>query len=266
VAPEKYFWPYSIDTIELPDPGDRADVTELAFTVHPANYGEPEEMKKMKMCYLASVSFLDAQVGRLLRSLEEHGLMDNTIVVFFSDHGFHLGEHGQWHKFTLYEQSARVPLIMRVPGMTSPGTVIHHTVELVDLYPTLQQLCGLPFPGQSLSGRSLVPLLQDPSTTWEARPVFTQIRRGREKQLPVMGYSVRTEHFRYNEWWSESEPAELLATELYDLQQDAGEEFNQSGVSQFESSEQELRLLLEEHRATTKATAKLRDRLDNAGS
>jgi uncharacterized sulfatase len=251
VAPEKYFWPYELDTIELPEPGDRSDVTELAGTVHPANYGDPEAMKKLKMCYLASVSFLDAQVGRLLRSLDEHGLMENTIIVFFSDHGFHLGEHGHWHKFTLYEESVRVPLMIRAPGVTTPGTVSEHLVELVDLFPTLQQLCALPDPRQQLSGRSLLPQLQNPDGAWEARPVFAQIRR-RTADGSAMGYSVRTDSFRYNQWWSETDSPEMLADELYDLKQDSAEELNQTSNAAYETVRQELSLLLEKYRLVEK--------------
>jgi uncharacterized sulfatase len=247
VAPEKYFWPYELNTMQLPDPGDRSDVTDLAFTVHPPNYGDPEAMKKMKMCYLASVSFLDSQVGRLLRSLEEHGLMENTIIIFFSDHGFHLGEHGQWHKFTLFEESARTPLMIRVPGMTSPGSVSNNPVELVDLFPTLQQLCGLPEPNQQLSGRSLVPLLQDPASLWEDRPAYTQVRRNNENSS-IMGYSVRTTNFRYNEWWTETSSPELVASELYDLQKDPGEEVNQMGNPSYKATREKLSLLLREYR------------------
>jgi uncharacterized sulfatase len=247
VAPEKYFWPYELNTMQLPDAGDRSDVTDLAFTVHPPNYGDPEAMKKMKMCYLASVSFLDSQVGRLLKSLEEHGLMENTIIVFFSDHGFHLGEHGQWHKFTLFEESARVPLIIRVPGMTSPGSVNDYAVELVDLFPTLQELCGLPDPNQQLSGRSLVPLLQDPSSPWEDRPAYTQVRRNNENSS-VMGYSVRTTNFRYNEWWIETDSPELVASELYDLQVDPEEEMNQAENPEYGTTREKLSVLLTEYR------------------
>lgn len=248
IAPEKYFWPYGLKTMALPDPGDRSDVAELAFTVHPPNYGDPEAMKKMKMCYLASVSFLDAQVGRLLRSLEEHGLMEKTIIVFFSDHGFHLGEHGQWHKFTLFEESARVPLIIRVPGVTTPGSISDHAVELVDLFPTLHKLCGLPNPNQKLSGRSLVPLLQNPTGLWEARPAFTQVRRDIEKQASVMGYSVRTEEYRYNEWWTESESPKLIASELYHVKKDPTEELNQTMNPVYVGTRQRLSNLLTNYR------------------
>ncbi|MFW6277456.1 MAG: sulfatase-like hydrolase/transferase, partial [Prolixibacteraceae bacterium] len=247
VAPEKYFFPYPLNTMHIPDPGDRSDVTDLAFTVHPPHYGEPEEMKKMKMSYLASVSFLDSQVGRLLQSLEDHGLMDNTIIVFFSDHGFHLGEHGQWHKFTLYEESTRVPLIIRVPEMTKPGTVSNQIVELVDLFPTLKELCGMPEQNQQLAGQSLMPLLKSLPESWKEKPAITQVRRGKDEKA-VMGYSIRTKNYRYNEWWTETETPELVAGELYDLEEDPEEEVNQADNSSYDDVQEELSKLLEAYR------------------
>lgn len=248
IAPEKYFFPYPLNTMHIPDPGDRSDVTDLAFTVHPANYGDPEAMKKMKMCYMASISFLDSQVGRLLQSLEDHGLMDNTIIVFFSDHGFHLGEHGQWHKFTLYEESARVPLMIRVPGKTTSGSVTSEIVELVDLFPTLQELCGLPATNQQLAGQSLVSLLEDPSRAADTGPAITQVRRNRGEDSPVMGYSIRTENYRYNEWWTEAGSPELVASELYDLEKDPEEEINRAGNPAYDSVREELSRLLSDYR------------------
>ena len=247
VAPEKYFSPYPLNTMQLPDPGDRSDVTKLAFTVHPPNYGEPEEMKKMKMSYLASVSFLDSQVGRLLQSLEDHNLMDNTIIVFFSDHGFHLGEHGQWHKFTLYEESTQVPLLIRVPGMTKPGSVSDQIVELVDLFPTLQELCGMPEQNQKLAGQSLMPLLKNSPDSWKEKPAVTQVRRGKDEKA-VMGYSLRTKDYRYNEWWTETENPELVASELYDLQNDPEEEFNRTDNTNYKEVREKLSLMLADYR------------------
>lgn len=232
VAPEKYFWPYPLDTIALPDPGDRSDVTDLAFAIWPENHGDPDGVRQLKRCYLASVSFLDSQVGRLLQSLKDHGFAANTIVVFVSDHGFHLGEHGNWHKFTLFEESARVPLIMRVPGVSEPS-VRQEFVELIDLFPTLQELCGLPAPSQKLSGSSFVPLLMNRPDDWEKDAAITQVRRGRGDEPSAMGYSIRTADFRYNEWWTEEASPRLLAKELYDLANDPEEEFNQASESRF---------------------------------
>jgi uncharacterized sulfatase len=249
IAPEAYFWPYPLNTMQIPDPGDRTDVTELAFNVIPANYGDPEAMKKMKMCYMASVSFLDSQVGRLLQSLEEHGMMDKTIIIFFSDHGFQLGEHGNWHKNTLFEESARVPLIVRIPGVSTPGSVSNALVELVDLYPTLQEYCNLPNPNQNLAGRSLMPLLKDPDLKMEEKPAYTIVRRTLSDKREAMGYSVRYKTYRYNEWWAIGEESELIATELYDLEKDPSSEVNESEDAEYKSIREELSNLIETYRS-----------------
>jgi uncharacterized sulfatase len=249
IAPEAYFWPYPLNTMQLPDPGDRSDVTELAFNVIPANYGDPEAMKKMKMCYMASVSFLDAQVGRLLQSLEEHGLMDETIIIFFSDHGFQLGEHGNWHKNTLFEESARVPLIIRIPGVTTPGVVSDAIVELVDLFPTLKEYCGLPHPNQKLAGQSLLPLLKDPGHKLKEKPAFTIVRRTLGDKREAMGYSVRYKTYRYNEWWALGAESELIATELYDLEKDPFSEVNETEKKYYKSARLEMSNLINTYRS-----------------
>lgn len=249
IAPEAYFWPYPLNNMEIPDPGDRSDVTNLAFNVIPANYGDPEAMKKMKMCYLASVSFLDSQVGRLLQSLEEHGLMEKTIIIFFSDHGFQLGEHGNWHKNTLFEESAKAPLIIRIPGVTTPGAISNTIVELVDLYPTLQEYCSLPLTNQKLAGRSLMPLLKDPDHEMEEKPAFTIVRRKLKDDREGMGYSVRYKTYRYNEWWALGDEPELVASELYDLVKDPGSEVNENDKKDYKSVRKEMSGLIESYRS-----------------
>lgn len=227
VAPEEFYEPFPLESMELPPVGDRSDAPYPAFNMHPPNDPDDPEFKAFMRAYLASVSFLDSQVGRLIDRLEATGQMENTIIVFFSDHGFHLGEHGNWHKFTLFEESARTPMIIRVPGMTEPGGATYEIVELVDLYPTLRELCGLPAPNQELVGRSLVPLLEDPETDLVDRPAFTQVNRKDRDGTPVTGYSLRTPAYRYNEWWTRDEnDPQLIGTELYDLERDPSEEVN----------------------------------------
>ena len=241
VAPKAYFEPFPLEEMRLPNPGDRSDVTPLAFPISPPNYGEPEAMKQMKRAYLASVSYLDAEVGRLLEALETRGLSENTIVVFVSDHGFHLGEHGNWHKFSLFEESARAPLFIRAPGVSIGGSRTQGIVELIDLFPTLAQLSGLPEPQQSLDGKSLVPLLEKPDRAdWKGAYAITQVRRNRSNAPPVMGYSIRTDDFRYNEWWAETQPPRMLAAELYDLNQDPEEEFNRVEFNAYQKIQAEL--------------------------
>lgn len=240
VAPEKYFWPYDRDTLVIPPSGDRSETTPLAFNVHPPHYGDPEAMRGLKQSYLASVSFLDAMIGRLIEALDHRDMLDDTIIVFFSDHGFALGERGNWHKFTLFEESARVPLIIHAPGKSQPGSVVRQNVELVDVYPTLMELCGLSEPTQMLDGESLVPWMKDPASA-ESQPAVTQIRRRRDEgESPAMGYSLRIDDYCYCEWWTEGETAERLAVELYDHRDDPQEQDNVADQPQYASIRSEL--------------------------
>jgi iduronate 2-sulfatase len=160
--------------------------------------------------YWATISFVDAQVGRLLDALDRLKLTDNTIVVFWSDHGYHTGEHGLWMKMSLFENSARVPLIIASPGRAH-GKASPRTVELIDLYPTLADLAGLD-PPKDLAGASLRPLLDNASAKWD-RPAYTQLRRA---QFP--GYSVRDERYRYTHWDSGQR-----GVQLYDYETDPHE-------------------------------------------
>jgi iduronate 2-sulfatase len=165
--------------------------------------------------YLASISFMDAQVGRVLKALDRFELTDNTIIVFTSDHGYHMGEHGLWQKMSLFEESSRVPLLMVAPGMTRPGAVVNTPVSQVDLYPTLAELCDLETPG-NLQGQSLVPMLKDPSTPGRGW-ALTQVSR-RSGNNRFFGYTLRTPHWRYTEWGNAEQ-----GRELYDHRQDPSE-------------------------------------------
>jgi iduronate 2-sulfatase len=157
--------------------------------------------REAKQAYFASVSFMDAQVGKVLRALDRLGLSKNTIVVFTSDHGYHLGEHGLWQKMSLFEESARVPLIIATPGVSKPGNVVTTPVGLIDLAPTLAELCGVKAP-EPLHGQSLVPMLKDPSATGRGW-ALTQVMRGGGRNARAQrffGYSLRTARWRYTEW------------------------------------------------------------------
>lgn len=198
IAPKKYFDLYPLDRVAVPSytPEQIADAPAAAFWTRPPNWGVSEDGRRQAIrAYYASVSFLDANVGRVLDALERLGLSDNTIVVFVSDHGYHLGERGQWMKQSLFERSARNPLIVAGPGIARG--VSPRTVELLDVYPTLGELAGLSLPA-GLQGRSLKPLLKEPNAPWE-RPAFTQVMRS-DGNRSFMGYSVRTEQWRYVEW------------------------------------------------------------------
>ncbi len=212
VAPKKYFDLYPLESLHLPDPGSREGVPSLAFTNDQPNFGKPEEMLKMLQAYFASTTFMDVQLGRALAALDRLNLASNTIVVVIGDHGWHLGEHGLWHKGTLFEESARAPLIVFAPGAKGNGTPCRRVVEFVDLFPTLAELCGVTVPS-GLAGKSLRPLLDDPNTPWD-RPAFTQVLKADKK----MGRSIRTDRFRYTEWDEARE-----GTELYDHQADPAE-------------------------------------------
>ena len=217
VAPKKYFDLYPLDTIRLPyaPKDDRDDIPTAAFAHNnPVPHYKLDKLtcRKALQAYYACVSFIDAQVGRMLDALEKNGLTGNTIVVFWSDHGYHLGEHnGIWQKRTLFEQGARTPLIIRSPGAKGNGLASPRVVEFVDIYPTLVDLAKLPQPrAQQLAGQSLTPLLTDPIAKWDSAAI-TQILRPADKRLktPVMGRSIKTERWRYSEWNEGKEGVEL---------------------------------------------------------
>ena len=170
-----------------------------------------EQARKCKQAYYATVSYVDAQVGLLLEALEKKGVLDNTIIVFWSDHGYFLGEKGLWYKRKAFELSARVPMIIAGPGIKK-GAVSGRTVELLDLYPTLADLCDLK-PPKELEGSSLSPLLSNPSAEWD-KPAITQVWHNPK----AWGYSIRTERWRYTEWMRGE-----AGRELYDHSKDPGE-------------------------------------------
>ncbi len=217
IAPREYFGLYPLDRLSLPDPGSRSGVPPIAFTNAEPNYGVPDEMLHFLQGYLATVTFLDAQVGRLLDELDRLELANNTIIVFFGDHGFHLGEHGLWHEHTLFEESTRTPMIIAGPGIPA-GRRCRRTVELLDVFPTLVDLCGVD-PPADLEGISLRPLLEDPDADWD-RPAFTVERRS-WKGRPVVGRSIRTERWRYTQW-----DEGRVGHELYDHDADPHEHRN----------------------------------------
>lgn len=234
VAPKKYFDLYPVNKISLPvEPAnDMDDIPEAALFTKPANWGLNEAKRKEAIQgYHAAISFMDAQLGRVLDALENLKLSNNTIIVLWSDHGYNLGQHGQWMKQSLFENAARVPLIISVPGGVQ-GKVSERTVELVDLYPTLADLCNVKVT-QRLSGVSLNPLLKNPGAVWE-RPALTQVTRGK-----LMGRSIRTEKWRYTEWDDGK-----AGTELYDEENDKGEITNLSNNAAFSSTVKNLSAML----------------------
>ncbi len=238
VAPKEYFDLYDPGSIHIPAPPTAAELKSipeqaLASTRPWPRFGVGEsESARAKLAYYAAISFVDAQVGRLLNAVDRLGLWENTTVVLWGDNGYHLGEHGLWKKQSLFEGSARVPLIIAGAGVTARGRVCGRTVELLDIYPTLVDLCGLPSPGR-LEGASLRPLLDDPSAEWK-HPAYTQVRRGK-----TPGYSVRTERWRYTEW-----DGGASGLELYDYEKDPEEHRNLVTLPEFQSVAAEMKQLL----------------------
>lgn len=234
VAPKKYFDMYPLDKITLPiEPkNDLDDIPAAALFTKPSNWGLDENERKQAIRgYFASISFIDAQVGRVLDALSKLKLDNNTIVIFMSDHGYNLGEHGQWMKQSLFENAARVPLIISVPESLE-GKVSDRPVELVDIYPTLADLCNLPIT-PNISGESLKPLLLNPNAKWD-KTAYSQQKRGR-----IMGRSIRTERWRYTEW-----DEGRSGIELYDEQNDKGEITNLAKDATYVKIVQELSILL----------------------
>jgi uncharacterized sulfatase len=238
IAPEKYFTAYDMAKITLPTiaEGYRQTVPEpaLASTRPWPYFGvTPDQARECKRAYYAAISFVDAQIGRVLAELDRLGLRENTIVVFWSDHGYQLGEHGLWMKQACFEESARVPMIIALPDGKSAGKTSLHPVELVDLYPTLADLAGLT-PPKNLEGFSLRPLLEDPAAAW-AHAAYTQVWRGK-----FPGHSLRTDRWRYTEWESGTKGAEL-----YDHQTDPAENHNLAADPQFAATLADLKKQLE---------------------
>ena len=237
IAPKKYFDLYPLDQITLHrDPADR--LPEEQFAIPPGAYTQfksftDQERKEFKRAYLAGVSFMDAQVGKVLDALEQNKLWDNTIIVFIGDHGYHLGERDWWNKNTLFELSARAPLMIYAPKAKGNGKTAAALVEFVDLYPTLIELARLPAP-HKLAGTSLKPLLANPNGKGRDA-AYTVVTRGK-----TMGRSVCTERWRYTEWDSGER-----GVELYDHQNDAGEYHNLARDPKHAATVAQLKKLLQ---------------------
>ncbi|MBK7926324.1 MAG: sulfatase-like hydrolase/transferase [Bryobacterales bacterium] len=214
VAPKKYFDLYPPDRIELPNTpaNDRDDIPPIALTHQPADDNLTDADRRQAIAaYHAATSFMDAQVGYVLRQLDTLKLWDNTVVLLFGDHGWHLNEHlGLWRKMSLFEESSRAPLIVAAPGIKPAAT--RALTEFVDIYPTLAELAGLKPPAHALEGTSFAPVLREPARRWK-KAAFTVVSRGRR----TLGHTIRTERYRYTEWDSPG------VNELYDHQADPKE-------------------------------------------
>lgn len=223
VGPIEFFERHPIDEIELPmtPEGDLLDVPGPAWSIAPDDAAHtPAQRKQAIAAYHAMVTMIDTYIGQVVDGLDELGLADSTVVVFTSDHGFMLGEHGGlWRKTYQFGESTRVPMIVRMPRRENAGSVVSGFVELVDLYPTLVELAGLPVPAHALEGTSFVPVLRKPGRPWK-EAAFSEARRE-----GYHGHTIRTHGYRYTEWRPLTGEGPVLR-ELYDLTEDPGEHEN----------------------------------------
>ncbi|MEZ5071545.1 MAG: sulfatase, partial [Bacteroidales bacterium] len=226
VAPKKYFDMYDREDIVVPDVPEGYLETlpvpaQTLLTRWQAQNNLPDSLARSAIqAYYACVSFLDAQVGRVLDALDELGLRENTIVVFTSDHGYHLGEHGYYQKLTLFEHSDRIPLIVSYPGQRTKGQITNSFVEMIDFYPTLTEMAGLKAP-EYVAGISMVPVLEDAGATIRDNAFSMLSNHYMSRWMPntYQGYTLRTERYRYSRW-EEGGPGMI---EFYDRTVDPAE-------------------------------------------
>ncbi|MGQ1945749.1 sulfatase [Geofilum sp. OHC36d9] len=243
-APREFFDLYDFDSIKLPEmPADEmADIPlmgkSIAYgTINGGDHYAVTNLsdtywKELIYGYLACVSFADHELGKVIEALENSKYADNTIVVLWSDHGQHLGEKHHWRKQALWEESTRVPLFFKVPGMDAAGEECDEAVSLLDIYPTLVDLCSLP-DDSVLEGNSIIPLIKNPQSSWD-KPVLST--------WYYKNHSVRSNKWRYIHYRDGGE-------ELYNHQNDPGEHVNLAGDPEFEDVIKELRKYLPQHDA-----------------
>lgn len=256
-APKRYWDLYRRDTIPAPvsdnHPHGAPELAVRSWRELEGYRDIPDEgpiprakMAELRHGYYACVSYVDALIGRLLDELEHLGLRDDTVILVWGDHGFHLGEQGLWAKANNYELSTHAPLILSVPDPVHRGVTCDALVEFVDVYPTLAEACSLALP-EGLEGLSLLPLLSNPTRPWK-RAAFSQYARDKKKNRhtghgDIMGYALRTERYRYVEWrvWKSGD---IVAKELYDHHRDPHEMKNLGSLPQHREVTDELGRLL----------------------
>ncbi|HCO68362.1 MAG TPA: iduronate-2-sulfatase [Dysgonomonas sp.] len=245
IAPQKYFDMYPLDKIQLPEQRDDDwdNKPEAAKFTNPLNWGLTEQQQKeVLQSYYASITFMDAQVGTILDGVKELGLEDNTIIVFWSDHGYNTGHHGQWMKQSLFDQVTRTPLLIAIPGMKANGQETDNHVEFVDIYPTIAEACGIQTPA-NVQGVNLKPILEDAAIHWD-RPAFTQVQRVKkindsDHKKTFFGRTVRYGNLRYTEWDEGRE-----GIELYDYAADPNEFTNFANNKKYKKDQEKLQKML----------------------
>ena len=238
-VPKKYYDLHPLDKIVLPEapPEDLDDLPPagLRFAKPKGDHRQILESgcwKEAVQAYLAAISFTDGQIGRLLDAIDKSPERDNTIIVLWGDHGWHLGEKQHWRKFTLWEEATRAPLIWVAPGITKPGTASHRTVDFSSIFPTLTDLAGIPTPSH-VEGKSVRPLLANPEAEW-SYPAITTYERN--------NHAVRTEGWRYIRYADGGE-------ELYDEKADPKEWKNLAGIPEYAAKKAGLAKLLPQKNA-----------------
>ncbi len=247
VAPKQFYDLYPVEKVPLPEcplhPLGAPDWTIDRYVLDQYKWEHNDRTRpfsaqytrEARQAYYACVSFIDHLVGDLVSKADELNLLDNTIIVITSDHGFHLGDQNHWSKTTNYESALHVPLIIVDGRSDKHGLRSKAFVELVDMYPTLVELCGLPMPDY-LEGTSVVPLLDDPDRPWKSA-AFTRQPRGMLDH--IYGHAIRTDRYRYVEWTREA-TGEVLLQELYDYEKDAREIENLADHAEYKSIRDEL--------------------------
>jgi iduronate 2-sulfatase len=229
-VPRKYYDMFPLESIQLPEvlDGDLQDVPQAGIKMAKPEGDHAEILKSGRWKeavrgYLAAGAYCDAMIGRLMEAFDKSPNRENTIIVFWGDHGWHLGEKQHWRKFTLWEEAARAPLFYYVPGMTQPNSVSQRTVDFMSIYPTLCELCGLERPAH-VEGQSAVSLLKDPAAPWDHAALTTH---------GYKNHGIRTEKWRYIQYEDGSE-------ELYDEINDPKEWKNLASDPKFASVKSEL--------------------------
>ncbi len=261
VAPQKYWDLYDPEKIEIPSTKPPEGMPDIALNT----FGElrkyhgiqaegllnEEQSRNLIHGYYACVSYIDAQLGRLLNALKENGLEENTIVVLWGDHGWKLGDYGSWCKHTNFEMDTRAPLFVKVPWMEHQGSITESLAEFIDVYPTLCELAGLPTPEQ-LQGTSLVPILENPEFAVK-EVAFSQYPRGKslgyDRKNEFMGYSLRTGQYRFTRWQLYEKPDSIMSTELYDISKGRSAVKNLALDSDYKAEVQRLNQIMDKELA-----------------